>query len=195
MSNTVPADLPRMFRPEPKLSAVPTQPTGRDREALETKAAQASVDAQFPLAAQLVAEPAPRSWSFVDRRTGFRHEVTCLPGCVVSHEREIALGVVAEDVWCMTAETDDVWLPVSTGGKPADEVRLLAASIRQDPFDTNLAKRVPHAAVEVMEDSFIEPLDPDGLATVILGLEAQLKQMRAVHAQLVELRAQNRVEL
>ncbi|MFJ9340227.1 DUF6907 domain-containing protein [Streptomyces sp. NPDC101733] len=195
MSNTVPADLPRMFRLEPKLTAVPTQPTGRERESLEITGAQASVDSQFPLVAQLVAEQAPRRWSFVDRHTGYRHEVTCLPGCVVPHDTEMSRGALAEDVWCMTAETDDVWLPVSTGGQPATEVRLLDANIRQDPFDSVMAKRVPHAVVEIMEDSFIEPLDPDGLATVILALEDKLKQMRAVHAQLVELRAQNRVEL
>lgn len=121
--------------------------------------------------------------------------MTCLPGCIVPHEDDIAKGAISEDVWCMTGETNDLWFPVATGGQKPDEVRLLSANIRQDPFDSNLAKRVPHASVEIMEDSFIEPLDPDALATVILAFEGQLKQMRAVHAQLVELRAQGRVEL
>ncbi|MFD3698519.1 DUF6907 domain-containing protein [Streptomyces sp. NPDC058646] len=173
MSNTVPAHLPRIFQPEPKLAAVPSQPTASTREVV----------------------PASRTWSFIDSRTGYRNEVTCLPGCVVPHDDAIARGTAAEDVWCMTAETTDLWLPVSIAGQKADETKLLAASIRQDPFDNNLAKRVPHASVEIFDDSFIEALDPDGLATVILALEGQLKQMRAMHARLVELRAQGRVEL
>lgn len=174
--NAVPADLPRMFRPEPKLSAVPVQPTARERESVEEPAA-------------------PRTWSFIDRRSGERHEVTCLPGCIVPHEREIARGSVADDVWCMTQDPSDLWLPVSTGGQDAVEVRLLSANLRQDHFSSSLAKRVPHAVVEILEDSFIDALDPDGLATVILGLEEQLKQMRGLHAQLVELREQGRVQL
>ncbi|MCX5270967.1 DUF6907 domain-containing protein [Streptomyces virginiae] len=194
MSSTVPADLPRMFRPEPKLAAVPTQPTAKTREAIELEAAQRSVDAQFPLVAELVAEPAPRTWSFIDSTTSKLQEVTCLAGCVVNHGIDRETPTHPYDIWCCT-KSEEVFLPIVSGGEDVQELRVLSAFIRQEPFSRNLHERVPHAQVEVVDDNFIEGLDPDGLATVILTLEAQLAGFRKVHAQLVELREQGRVEL
>ncbi len=170
MSNTVPASV------KPKLAAMPAQPTAQDRETIPTP-------------------PAPPTWTFIVRPSGQLETVTCLPGCVVPHEHDRETPTFREDIWCMTADVEDLWLPVSHGGQKPEEDRLLSCSIRQDPFDRDMAKRVPHAVLEIMEDNFIEPLDPDGLATVILQLEGQLKQIRAVHAQLVELREQGRVQL
>lgn len=176
MSSTVPADLPRMFRPEAKLAAVPVQPTAQTRETL-------------------TAAPPTRTWSFLDRTTGKMQEVTCLQGCTDDHALDRETPSHPDDIWCVTAETTDVWLPVTTGGKKAVSDRVLSGLIRQEPFNTDLARRVPHALVEILEDSYIEPLDPDGLATVILALEGQLKQLRDMHAQLTELREQGRVQL
>ncbi|MFF8264061.1 DUF6907 domain-containing protein [Streptomyces virginiae] len=175
MSHTVPAAVPPVFHPEPKLSAVPTQPSAKNRETLPA--------------------PAPRTWTFIARPAGQLETVTCLPGCVVPHDADRETPTFREDIWCMTEDVEDVWLPVSTGGQKPEETRLLSCTIRKDPFDRNIAKRVPHAVLEVMEDSFIEPLDPDGLAAVILQLEGQLQQIRAVHAQLTELREQGQVQL
>jgi hypothetical protein len=175
MSNTVPAYVPPQFRAEPKLAAMPVQPTAKTRETLPA--------------------PAPRTWTFISRPGGQLETVTCLPGCIVNHDSDRETPTFREDIWCMTKDVEDLWLPVSTGGQKPEEDRLLSCTIRQDPFDGNMAKRVPHAVLEILEDNFIEPLDPDALAAVILQLEGQLKQIRAVHAQLTVLRAQGRVEL
>ncbi|MGW8502795.1 DUF6907 domain-containing protein [Streptomyces sp. CLCI03] len=190
----MPADLPRMFRPEPKLAAVPTQPTSREREAVEAKAAQASVDAQFPLVAELVAEPAPRTWSFIDSTTSQLQEVTCLAGCTVNHDMDRETPTHPYDIWCCT-KSEEVCLPIVSGSEDVQELRVLSAYIRQEPFSRNLHERVPHAQVEIVDDNFIEGLDPDGLATVILTLEAQLASFREVHARLTALREQGRVQL
>jgi hypothetical protein len=160
-----------MFRPEPKLAAVPQQPTSREREQI----------------------PAGRTWTFTDRTTGQPQMVTCLPGCVVDHAIDMATPTHPQDVWCM-GDPKNVYLPINEGGSP-EEFRVLGSYIRQEPFSRNWHERVPHAVVEVVDDHFIEGLDPDGLATVILTLESQLAVMRQVHAQLVELRAQGRVQL
>ncbi|WP_159395603.1 DUF6907 domain-containing protein [Streptomyces sp. 3211] len=170
MSSTVPADLPRMFRPEPKLAAMPSQPTAQQRE------------------------PLPRTWSFIDRTTGKLQQVTCMPGCTNNHEDDRETPTHPHDVWCQTDSTD-VYLPITEGPHGVEEFRVLGAFIRQEPFSKHMHERVPHAQVEIVDDHFMESLDPDGLATVILTLEAQLARFRDVHAQLTALRAAGRVEL
>ncbi|MET9691468.1 hypothetical protein ABZY81_23825 [Streptomyces sp. NPDC006514] len=191
--NAIPADLPRMFRPEPKLSAVPTQPTAQDRETVEQAAAARSVDAQFPLLAELIAEPPARTWSFIDNTTDKLQQVTCMPGCTNDHEDDRETPTHPHDIWCQTDSTN-VYLPVNEG-ETVEEFRVLGVDIRQIPFSRYMHERVPHAQVEIVDDHFMQGLDPDGLATVILTLEAQLAKFRDVHAQLVGLREQGRVEL
>ncbi|GAA1557230.1 DUF6907 domain-containing protein [Streptomyces globosus] len=167
MSNTVPSLV--------KLAAAPKQPTARDRETL----------------------PAikPKTWTFIDSNTSELRPVTCLPGCVVDHRLDRETPTHPDDIQCRTAGSD-VFLPMVSGGIDGlEEVRVMDAFIRREPFSKNLHERVPHAQVEIVEDHWIEALDPDGLATVILALESQLARFREVHAQLVELRAQGRVQL
>lgn len=161
----------------PKLATVPVQPTAKTRETLPT----------------LPAKPA-RTWSFLDRTTGNLQEVTCLQGCTVDHKLDRETPIHPEDVWCATTSTD-VYLPVTEGANKVEEFRVLGAFIRQEPFSRHLHERVPHAQVEIVDDHWMESLDPDGLATVILTLEAQLARFRDVHAQLTELREQGRVQL
>ncbi|MCX4541442.1 hypothetical protein [Streptomyces sp. NBC_01565] len=172
--NAVPTSLPRVFQPEPKLSAVPTQPSAKTRETIA---------------------PAPaRTWKFLDRTTGNLQEVTCLQGCTANHKLDQETPIHPEDVWCCTA-SEDVYLPITEGPGNVEQFRVLSAFIRQEPFSRNMHERVPHAQVEIVDDHFMESLDPDGLATVILTLEAQLAKFREVHAQLTALREQGRVQL
>ncbi|MFF1413358.1 DUF6907 domain-containing protein [Streptomyces sp. NPDC058289] len=155
-----------------KLAAMPVQPTAATRETI----------------------PAPRTWSFLDRTTSKLQEVTCLQGCTVDHTQDRETPQHPEDIWCATTSTD-VYLPVTEGANKVEEFRVLGAFIRQEPFSRHLHERVPHAQVEIVDDHWMESLDPDGLATVILTLEAQLAKFRDVHAQLTELREQGRVQL
>ncbi|MFI5672323.1 DUF6907 domain-containing protein [Streptomyces sp. NPDC051704] len=156
------------------LPAMPVQPSAKNRETLP-------------------ALPPARTWSFLDRTTGNMQEVTCLQGCTVDHRQDRETPIHPEDVWCQT-DSSDVYLPINESGE-IEQFRVLSAFIRQEPFSKHMHERVPHAQVEIVDDHFMESLDPDGLATVILTLEAQLAKFRAVHAQLVELREQGRVQL
>jgi hypothetical protein len=173
MSNTVPAYVPPQFRAEPKLSAVPTQPSAKNRETLPA--------------------PAPRTWTFIDRTTDKLQRVTCMPGCVVDHSADQETPTHPHDIVCMILSSNLV-LPLTSADEP-EECRVLGVDLRQVPFSRYMHERTPHAVVEVIEDNHIVGLDPDGLAAIILQLEGQLQQMRAMHAQLSAIREQGRVEL
>lgn len=132
----------------------------------------------------------PRSWSFIDRRTGEAVVYTCMDGCTIDHSREEGRTVFREDVWCWFWE-DSLTLPVNENGRP-EEFRVLSTVIKVEPWSPKVAERLPFAVVELVDDHYIEGLDPDGLETVINTLAARLDQMRETHARLVEVRDEYR---
>jgi hypothetical protein len=79
-------------------------------------------------------------------------------------------------------------LPVNENGTP-EEMRVLSTVIKVEPFSPTISQRLPYAVVELVDDQFIENLDPDGYETVINSFAARLEQMRATHARLVAIRA------
>lgn len=218
MSNTVPAT----FKPSgalvtPYLPAIPAQPTAQPVEPVadERETVRRSVDAQFPLVAKLVndgeptEQPAdgpvpfeltsevlqaltdePRTWSFIDRTTGDLMTVTCMPGCEMDHSTDIETPSHPDDIWCQSIRRD-LTLPVNDSGKP-EEVTVLGWTLNVRPFDAKLSARRPHACVEVMEDAWIEDLDPDAFEGVIDALEERVKLMREAHAELLRIRAEYR---
>jgi hypothetical protein len=132
----------------------------------------------------------PRTWAFIDRRTGKPVSVRCLDGCTINHDREIGAEVFPEDVWCWFW-TDGMTLPINENGTP-EEFRVLDTVIKVEPWSPTIAHRLPFAVVELVDDHFIDGLDPDGLETVINTLAGRLEQMRATHRRLVEVRAEYR---
>lgn len=139
-------------------------------------------------AAAPAASVTPRSWSFVNRRTGEPMPVTCMQGCTLDHTREIGATIFPEDVWCW-ALPESLTLPVNADGRP-EEFRVLSTVIKVEPWSERLAERLPYATIELVDDHFVEGLDPDGLETVINTLAGRLEQMRATHRRLVEVRAE-----
>lgn len=129
----------------------------------------------------------PRSWSFVDRRTGESMAVTCMPGCTRDHSSEAGTEMRPENVFCWS-ESQDATLPVNANGEP-EEFRVLSTVLKMEPWSDTIAQRLPYASVELVDDYWIENLDPDGLETVINTLASQLDRMRATHRRLVETRA------
>ncbi|MET8506790.1 hypothetical protein ABZV60_19360 [Streptomyces sp. NPDC004787] len=130
---------------------------------------------------------APRTWTFTDRITGERKTFTCMLGCVNDHDELDGGETNAEDIWCYR-RAGDVTLPINAGGHP-EELSVLRAMMNVDPFETRLAHRMPHIDLEVMDGAWIEGLDPDGFATVISTLQGRLDELRAMHAELVAVRA------
>lgn len=132
----------------------------------------------------------PRTWAFTSSETGQPLKVTCLPGCTISHDSDRETPTHPADVFCWTqSDRDAVTLPVDTTGTPED-FRVLAAFIEIQPFAAELARRLPFAVVEVLDEHYISPLDPDGLETVINTLAGRLDNLRRVHAELVQRRAE-----
>ena len=129
----------------------------------------------------------PRTWSFINRHTGESMTYRCMQGCTLDHSREEGRSVFPEDLWCWTLP-EALTLPVNSNGQP-EEFRVLDTIIKVEPFSPTLAQRLPYAVVELIEDYFIEGLDPDGYETLIRTLADRLEQMRAKHAQLVAIRA------
>ncbi|MET7643014.1 hypothetical protein ABZS83_05095 [Streptomyces sp. NPDC005426] len=134
-------------------------------------------------------EPAtgPQTWTFTSRDTGLPMSFTCLPGCIFDHRNDIATPTFPDDIWCQTARTD-VTLPIKQG-YDAEEFRVLGITLNVRPWDAKISQRLPHASIEVIDDCWIEDLDPDALAMVITTLAGRLDVLKAAHTQLVELRA------
>lgn len=129
----------------------------------------------------------PRAWSFINRRTGESVAYTCMDGCTINHHaREVGRAVFPEDVWCWTWG-ERMTLPVNENGTP-EEMAVLSTVIKVEPFSPTISQRLPYAVVELVDDQFIENLDPDGYETVINTLADRLEQMRATHRRLVEVR-------
>jgi hypothetical protein len=120
-------------------------------------------------------------------------QVTCMQGCTIDHSRDVGRRMFPEDVWCW-AKPEPLTLPVNTNGRP-EEFRVLNTVIKVEPWSEKIAERLPFAVVELVDDHFIEGLDPDGLETVINTLQDRLEQMRATHRRLVEVRAEYRARV
>lgn len=132
----------------------------------------------------------PRSWSFIDRRTGEVVTYSCMEGCTLDHSREVGRPVFPEDLWCWTPP-EAMTLPVNTNGQP-EEFAVLSTVIKVEPYSPMIAQRLPYATIELVDDHFIDGLDPDGLETVINTLAGRLEQMRAIHRRLIAIRAEYR---
>lgn len=139
-------------------------------------------------ASEAAPAPVPRSWSFIDRRTGELVEYTCMQGCTLDHSSDRKSPTVREDIWCWFW-ADGLTLPVNENGKP-EEFRVLSAVVKVEPWSPVIAQRLPYAVIELVDEHYIDGLDPDGLETVIGTLADRLEQMRATHRQLVKARAE-----
>lgn len=131
---------------------------------------------------------APRTWTFINRHTGEPQDVTCMQGCTRSHEIDVATPTMPEDVWCW-AYPESVTLPVNQNGQP-EELRVLSTVLKVEPWSEKLGERLPFAVVELVDDHYVDGLDPDGLETVIRTLSERVEQMRETHRRLVEVRAE-----
>lgn len=131
---------------------------------------------------------APRSWSFIDRRTGERVQYTCMDGCTLNHQSDTDTPTVREDIWCWFWD-QPLTLPVNENGKP-EEFSVLSTVIKVEPWSPTIAERLPFAVIELVDEHYIDGLDPDGLETVINTLAARVEKMRETHRRLVEVRAQ-----
>jgi hypothetical protein len=131
-----------------------------------------------------------RTWSFVDRRTGESVAYRCMDGCTLDHSRDEGRVKYREDIWCWFWDRP-LSLPVNETGTP-EELNVLSTVIKVEPWSPTIAHRLPFAVVELIDDQFIDGLDPDGYETLINTLQNRVDQMREGHRRLVEVRASYR---
>ncbi|MGW0782470.1 DUF6907 domain-containing protein [Streptomyces sp. NPDC002913] len=141
-----------------------------------------------PNLGQQVPATESRTWTITNRATGKSLSFTCMTGCTLDHNGDIRQPIDPSDVWCQTDRTD-MTLPINENGTP-EEFRVLGITLNVRPWDASMAQRLPHAAVEVIDDCWIEGLDPDALAVVIETLAQRVDVLRESHAHLVKLRAE-----
>lgn len=141
-----------------------------------------------PTTAPAAPASAARRWSFVDMFSGRRLEVTCMRGCDADHSLDAAEPSDPSDIWCQVDSTA-VCLPINANGTP-ENMRVLSATLNMLPFAESIALRAPHVSVEVVQDEWIEGLDPDGLATVIGTLRERLEHLEQMHGRLEVARAE-----
>lgn len=131
----------------------------------------------------------PFTWTIADEDSGLPLHVTCMSGCQSLHT-EKAFGMSrAADVNCAQYDTaNPTELQIGCGGEDLDRHATLSVEIHSDPVHPDPAKRVPLAAVELMEDKYIEDLDPNALGVVIDKLDNRVAAMRIRHAELIRIR-------
>lgn len=139
-----------------------------------------------PTAPESSVSTPPRTWTFTNRYTGEPTSFTCMDGCTIDHSRDFETPTFPEDVFCWSA-VERVTLPVNENGKP-EEYSVLGTILKVEPFSPKIAERLPYATVELVDDHFVENLDPDGFETVINTLAERLEAMRATHRRLVDTR-------
>lgn len=132
-----------------------------------------------------------RSWVVADRKTGMPLKGVCLAGCHGLHF-ELGTGTAdADDVVCVDYDRDNATeLQIGCGSDQGQDWATLSVVIQSYPVHPDEEKRIPHAAIEVTEDHYIEGLDDDGLAIVISKLQQRVDAMRLRHAALVRARAE-----
>lgn len=128
------------------------------------------------------------TWTATEIGTGQPLHFTCMTGCDTSHATDVDTPSFAPEVNCISHDRDNTGLLPVGCGDDADPGPVLSTIIQVDHFHPDPARRVPYAAVEVIEDHFIECRDPDGLAGLIDHFEQRVAAMRVRHAELVRTR-------
>ncbi|QUI32470.1 hypothetical protein H9W91_17575 [Streptomyces alfalfae] len=155
-----------------------------------SRAVQLAADHQAAIKPCTDATGTPRTWSTTDRDTGQPLNVTCMVGCNITHEPDLHTPGPAAEILCASYDQENTTeLPVGCGADDTPSP-VLSTQIQVQPFHPDPARRLPHAAVQVMEDHYIEDLDPDGLAAVIDHFEQRVAAMRVRHTELVRTRAE-----
>ncbi|MCP9209956.1 DUF6907 domain-containing protein [Streptomyces sp. NEAU-Y11] len=136
------------------------------------------------------ADAQPRTFTIPIRGGGILTE-TCLRDCTIDHQPQTDGEQHAEDIWHHIGDEPSVTLPVFDPEQGTVEDNFLTAQIMVAPHSKDPRLQVPHVGVDIAQNySVMEGLTPDEFAAVIDQLAAHVDQMRAVHARLVQARAE-----
>ncbi|WP_060880214.1 DUF6907 domain-containing protein [Streptomyces scabiei] len=152
--------------------------------------AQASTATPTPAEQRDTTPALPRTFTITSKDTQEKLTFTCMPGCTVAHDViDASRPTAPDDVCCLGDNNGEVSLPFE-GVTVPKESYVLRAYLRVAPFAPSMAERLPHVMIEVVEDEYVQHLDPDSLAVVIGVLDERLVALRRTHAELVQVRAE-----
>ncbi|MCP9209312.1 DUF6907 domain-containing protein [Streptomyces sp. NEAU-Y11] len=134
---------------------------------------------------------APPTWT-MRTHDGDEHTETCPAWCTTTeiHQRETESTIHPSDIW---HQSDHVAMPlVLTESRETYEDLVLIADVAVIPHSDEPEQRIPHVNVQMIgdQDFWTGPMGPDEFGTVIDRLAAHVDQLRAVHARLVQARAE-----
>lgn len=133
---------------------------------------------------------APRSWTFTHYFTGEETAYTCTPWCYGGHTSDMASPTNPVDIVCWTPDDIGGNLPVDANTGTSQTYDILKSRIAVEPYSDSICERLPHAVIEIIDEHYIAPLDPDALAGVIDLLSERVEALRKTHADLVHARAE-----
>ncbi|WP_406457052.1 hypothetical protein OH768_24785 [Streptomyces sp. NBC_01622] len=132
----------------------------------------------------------PRSFTYTHYFTGEQATYTCTPWCYGGHTSDMASPTNPVDIVCWSPDDIGGNLPVDANTGTSQTYDILKSRIAVEPFSDSICERLPHAVVEILDEHYIAPLDPDALAGVIDLLAERVEALRKTHAQLVRTRAE-----
>lgn len=134
---------------------------------------------------------APRTWTTKHSFNGESITVTCMTGCRLDHATEIETSCAPEDIYCISeGNSSALTVPVDKDTGTPENFSVLSGYVQVDPFSARITERLPYAMVEILDQNYIGPLDPDTLAGLIDLLAERVDGLRAVHTELVRTRAE-----
>jgi hypothetical protein len=131
-----------------------------------------------------------RTFTFISTVTGEDVTATCMPGCTVDHKANSDTPTHPHDIYCDIPGTVGelpLYGPLCNTRGPED-FRFLSWQIGSRPLSARPTERLPFVAIEVIDDHYIEYLDPDALEMIIGRLQKRVDSLREAHAQLANVR-------
>ena len=132
-----------------------------------------------------------RTFVFTSNITGQPGTFTDMPGCTLDHQAAVDTPTHPTDVYCWSDDNrSETTVPIDPNTGTPEDFNILTSHITVEPFSTDIARRLPHASIEFIDEHYIAPLDPDALAVLISLLAERVESLRRTHTELVRTRAE-----
>ncbi|MFE0875378.1 DUF6907 domain-containing protein [Streptomyces smyrnaeus] len=123
------------------------------------------------------------------KQGGGTHVEVCPPWCTTDHTSDTSNPTFLEDVWHQSDVTRTEIELTNDADAPVPWT-VLDACLSVIPHSADPASRVPHVAVQFVEEVWTNPLDVNELGQLIDTVAAQLDNLRALQRKLAAARAE-----
>ncbi|SMF64664.1 hypothetical protein [Streptomyces sp. Amel2xC10] len=130
---------------------------------------------------------APRTWSYFRRGDRATVAVTCPTWCRAGHEMDQYLTTDPADITHQACGREASVQANAHG--VYEDWRILSAHLDSVPDAQEPERRWPHVTVELVDDVWSPPMDPDQLGEFIDVVAGQVAELRRMHAELLAARS------